>query len=249
MYPNAAPCLARGVDRDDRGVQIDRQRTRQITWSGTSGPQPGQQLPADRVQLPHVGPLVRPQPRPDRRGCPGVVEQRPGSTGAEHGGVIDAVTADQHRPDHRERLRAAVRALPSQPEPLVDQVAEPDALGQRRRRKQPRVRDKILLGEAHRDPGQVMRCSHLTDALLLRCRSVRRKSNPQRTKGICVHGTPSNIMTRGSGLRSTATPAFADARPDRRSRGTPSTPGCSAGTARTPYEPPTAGSAAEGTRC
>ena len=63
--------LAAAVDRHDRGVQVDRQRPGQISWAGAGRPQPGQQLPADRVELPDVGPLVRPQPRPDRRRAPG----------------------------------------------------------------------------------------------------------------------------------------------------------------------------------
>ncbi len=62
------------------------------------GPQPGQQLAGDRVELPDVGPLVRPQPRPDRRERPRPVEQRARSAGPEHGNVVDAVPAGEHDP-------------------------------------------------------------------------------------------------------------------------------------------------------
>ena len=65
------------VDRDDRGVQVDRQRPGQVGGSCTGGPQPSQQLTTESVELADVGPLMCPQPRSDRRGRPGRVEQLP----------------------------------------------------------------------------------------------------------------------------------------------------------------------------
>jgi hypothetical protein len=130
----------------------------------SAGPAPAahsrhQQLPADRVELPDVGPLVRPQPGPDRRRRPGGVEQRPGSTGAQPRDVIDAVPAGEHRADHRQRLRAAAGAVPRQVQPLVDQPGQVDPLRQHRRRQQPGVRHQIALIEGRGDTAQVMRCS------------------------------------------------------------------------------------------
>ena len=111
-------------DLDDGGVDVDRQRRRQVGRAGAGGPGPGQQLPADRVELPDVGPLVRAQPRPDRRRRPRGVEQPGCAAGAQHRGVVDAVAADQHRPDHRQRLRPAVRAVLGERQPLVDQPGQ-----------------------------------------------------------------------------------------------------------------------------
>ena len=79
--------------------------------------------------------------------------------------VVDAVAADQHRPDDRERLRPAVRPVLGQLQPLIYQPAEVDPLRQDRRRKQPGVRHQIALIEGRDDTAEVVRCSHPSDAL------------------------------------------------------------------------------------
>ncbi len=172
--------LAAAVDRHDRGAQIERQRSCQVGRAGAGGPQPGQELAADRVLLPDVGPLVRPQPRPDRRRCAGVVEQRPGRAGTKHRGVIDAVPAREDRPDHGQGLAIAAGTVLGQLQPVVEQSRQIDSLHQHRRCKQPGVRDQIRLGEVHRHPAQVRRCSHPSDAPSYACRLFRRKTNPHR---------------------------------------------------------------------
>ncbi len=72
------PLLLAAVHLDDRGVEVDGQRCDHVGRSGADRPQPGEELAADRVELADVGPLVRPQPRPDRRGRSSPVEQRAG---------------------------------------------------------------------------------------------------------------------------------------------------------------------------
>ena len=158
--------LAATVDRDDGGVQVDRQRRGQIGGSGPDGPQPLEKLAADRVVLADVGPLVRPQPRPDCRRRPGRVEQPARGAGPQHRDVVDAVATGEHRPDHAQRLRPAVRAVSGQLQPLVHQLGQADPFSQHRRRQQPGVRHQIPLIEAHRHPAQLMRCSHPASALL-----------------------------------------------------------------------------------
>ena len=157
--------LGPAVHLDNGRVQVDRQRGCKVGWAGAARPQPGQQLAADRVELPHVGPLVRPQPRPDRRRRPRAVEQLAGRAGAQDGDVVDAVPTSQHRPDHRQRLGAAVHTVPGQAQALVDQPGQVEPLRQHRCRQQPRVRHQIRLIEAHRHPAQLVVCSHLSGAL------------------------------------------------------------------------------------
>src|SRR5579859_3907608 len=69
--------LGAAVDRADRGVQIEGQRTGRVDRSRARGPQPGQQFAGHRVELAHVGPCERPQPGPDRRRGAELVEQLP----------------------------------------------------------------------------------------------------------------------------------------------------------------------------
>jgi hypothetical protein len=49
---------------------------------------------------------------PDRRRRPRPVEQRRGGASPQHRHVVDAVPTSEHRPDHRQGLRTAVRAVP-----------------------------------------------------------------------------------------------------------------------------------------
>ena len=153
------------MHRHDGRVDVDGQRRSEISRAGARGPQPGQQLTADRVKLTDVGPLVRPQPRSDRRGRPRPVEQGVGSAGPQHRDVVDAVSAGEYRTDHRQRLRAAVRAVLNQMQAPVDQPGQVQPLSQDRRREQPRVRHQIRLVEAHRNPAQLVICSHSASAL------------------------------------------------------------------------------------
>ena len=83
-------------------------------------------------------------------------------------------------------VAGATGAMGRQPDPLLDQLRKTDPLRERPGRQKPRVRDQILLGEAHRHPTQLMRCSHLSDAISCDCRLIRRKTNPQATEGICT---------------------------------------------------------------
>jgi len=92
------------------------------------------------VELTDACPLVRPQPRPDRRGRPS--------------------SADQHWPDHRQRLRPAVRAVPGQVQPPVDQTRDVEPLRQRCGRKQTGVRHEVRLVEGRGNATQIVVCSH-----------------------------------------------------------------------------------------
>lgn len=123
--------LGPAVHGHDRRVHIDGQRPGKVARSCPRGPQPGQELTGDRVEQTDVGPLVGPQPRPHRRGCPCAVEHRPGRPR-----VVDAVTAGEHRTDHRQRFRAAVRPMAAQAKPPVDDPTKVHPLRQHRRRQQ-----------------------------------------------------------------------------------------------------------------
>jgi hypothetical protein len=90
--------LATAEDRHDRRGQIERQRSAQVSRSGAGGPQPGQQLTADGVVLPHVGPLARAEPLADRRRALVSSNSAPSRPGAEHRGVVDAVPAGRIEP-------------------------------------------------------------------------------------------------------------------------------------------------------
>ncbi len=157
--------LAPTEHRHDRGVHIDRHRRGQVHRASTGLPEPDQQLPRHRIELAHVVPAEVAQPGPDRRRRPRHVEQHGQRTGAQQRGVIDAVPASHHRPDHRQRLRAAVRAMPGQPNPALDQPGQVDPLRQHRGWQQPSRGHQIRLVEADRHPTEIVRCSHLTGVL------------------------------------------------------------------------------------
>jgi hypothetical protein len=59
-------------------------------------------------------------------------------------------------------------AVRGQSQPVVDQLLDAEALGQRRRGQQPGRRHEIRLVEPHIHPGQIVRCSHPSDALSTR---------------------------------------------------------------------------------
>ena len=85
-------------------------------------------------------------------------------------GVVDAVTTRQRRMDQRHRLVPHVRAAGRIPQidPLVDQVAQLEMLGERGRQHQPRIRHRMLVIEDHIDTVEAVQRSHREDALLNR---------------------------------------------------------------------------------
>ena len=103
----AGTLLAQAVGLADGGVQIDGQRP--IAGTGASGPSPGQQLPADPVQLPHVAPAEAAQEGAQGGRRLDHTPQDPGGTAtAQRVGIVDAVAAGQHRGHQGHQLVAGV---------------------------------------------------------------------------------------------------------------------------------------------
>ena len=110
--------------------------------------------------------------------------------------------ARQQRPDHRERLRAAIRAMSRQLKTLVDQPSQADLLREQRRRQQPRRGHEVRLIEADGHVAQIVRCSHSSSALSIRLmRSVARHIVPGQ-RAFDLLGAPLTSMGGGSGLNS-----------------------------------------------
>jgi hypothetical protein len=80
-----------------------------------------------------------------------VAQHRPGVTRAQHVGIIDAVAAGQRRVDERHRLVADIgtsRRI-AEMNVLVEELAQSEMLGQRRRQHQARVGHQMLVVEVH----------------------------------------------------------------------------------------------------
>ncbi len=149
---------------------------------------------------------MRPQPRPDRRGRPSAVEQGAGSAGPQDGDVIDAVPPGEHRADHRQRLRTAIRALPGQAQPVADQPSQVDPLGEDCCRQQPGIRHQIALVEGRGDRAEVIRRSHPSGALSAwsDC-SVARPIVPAQRSSARLRHAANDHRHSGSGLGRCAT--------------------------------------------
>jgi hypothetical protein len=100
-------------------------------------------------------------------------KHRPGLAGPEHVTVIDAVRAERHRRHRRHHFPARIRgalALAEIDRP-VDQRLDPEALGQHRGQKRPRVGDQPLVVEPY--PRRVRQTLHHVGDLLVQARRRR----------------------------------------------------------------------------
>jgi len=106
-------------------------------------------------------------------GAPGGVEQLDRGAGPQRGDVVDSIAAREHQPDHAQRLGPAVRAVPGQVQPTVDQLCQPDPFCQHRGREQPAYGTRFVSSKLTR-PGS----THAMLALS-KCPSVLHHKSPQ----------------------------------------------------------------------
>ena len=91
-----ATLLGQAVCLADRRVEIDREGL--TAGSGTRCPGPGEEMPADRVELADVAPAEAPQERAEGgRRLDRVTEDPRRPAGPQGVGVVDAVTAGERR--------------------------------------------------------------------------------------------------------------------------------------------------------
>lgn len=95
------------------------------------------------------------------------IEQPRHRPGAEHRDVVDAVPTGQRQADHGQRLRTAVRCRNRQPDVLVDEVGDAQALGQQPRNRQAAAGQQRVLVEGRGHTREIVRCFHRADALRL----------------------------------------------------------------------------------
>ena len=104
----ARPFLGQTVGLADGGVQVDGQRP--VAGSGSSRPGPGQQLPADPIQLADMAPPETAQEGPQggwRLDYAADGASRP--AGAQHVGVVNAVSSGHRKGHQGHNLVARVR--------------------------------------------------------------------------------------------------------------------------------------------
>jgi hypothetical protein len=80
-----------------------------------------------------------------------MTQHRRGLTRAQDVAVLDAVRAKRHRADHRHDLAPRVRgARPvAEPNPVIDELLDAEALSKQRRQHHPRIGDRPLIIEHH----------------------------------------------------------------------------------------------------
>ena len=147
-----AVCLA------DGRVEIDRQGSRAGT--GTGRPGPGEQLPADPVELADVAPAEAAQEGAQGRGgLQADAQHALRAAGPQCVRVVDAVAPGERREDEGQELVADVR--PTRPgtevEVLVHQLAETEMMGQGGRQQEPRVGHQAVVVERRVKPVEAVR--------------------------------------------------------------------------------------------
>ena len=136
----AGAFLGQPIGFADGGVQVNGQG--RVARSGPSRPGPGQQLPAHPVQLADMSPSETAQEGPqggwhlDR-----AAQGAGGPAGAQHVGVVNAVTASQRRRNQGHDLVAGVRPARgiAQVQALLYQLGQAQVPGQGGGKDQPGI--------------------------------------------------------------------------------------------------------------
>ena len=117
-------------------------------------PGPGQQLAAHPVQLADVAPTEAAQEGAQGGGCLDCAAQGAGGpAGAQHVGVVDAVSPSQRRRNQGHHLVARVRPArgAAKVELVVDQFGQAQAPGQGGRKDQPGIGHQAVIVEGDAD--------------------------------------------------------------------------------------------------
>ena len=148
----ACPLLGQPIGLADGGVQVDGEW--RVAGSGSSGPGPGQQLPAHPVQLTDVAPPEAAQERPQGGGRLDYAAERASRpAGAQHVGVVNAVAASQRGGHQGHDLIARVGSAwcIAQVQAPVNQFGKAQVQGQRGRQDQPGIVDQAAVVEGDVD--------------------------------------------------------------------------------------------------
>ena len=161
----AGALLGQAVGLADGGVEVDGQG--RVAGTSAGGPGPGQQFPADPVQLADVAPPEATQEGPQSgRRLDHAAQHPPGATGTQRISVVDAVAASQSGGHQRHQLVAGVgpaRGI-SQVEVPVNQLGQAEAPGQGGRQEQPGIVYQAVVVEIDADAVGGLKWQHLKGA-------------------------------------------------------------------------------------
>jgi len=164
--PERRALLARPVDPPLDRVDVDKGQRVGTGQQWGLGREPGQHPAMHRRQLGHVAVVERAQERAQRRGGPDPAERGRERAVAQQVHPVDVVGAGDHPRQQRPHLASRVRPdLRGHAYVLVDQLLEPDVLGQPRRAHQPAVRHQIRVVEPRGRLARSVQQSHLRGAL------------------------------------------------------------------------------------
>ena len=155
----AGTLLGQPVGFADGGVQVDGQG--RVAGSGSSRPGPGQQLPAHPIQLADMSPSETAQERPQGRWRLDRAAQGAGcSAGAQHVGVVNAVSSGQSRSHQRHHLVAGVGSAwgATQVQVPVNQLRQAQMPAQRGWQDQPSIGHQAVVVKGDLDAVGVVIC-------------------------------------------------------------------------------------------
>ena len=155
----AHPFLDQTVGLADGGVQVDGQRP--VAGSGPSRPGPGQQLAAHPIQLADLAPPEAAQEGPQGGWClDHAADGASRPAGAQHVGVVDAVSSGQSRSHQRHHLVAGVGSAwgATQVQVPVNQFGQSQMLAQRGWQDQPSIGHQAVVVEGDLDAVGVVVC-------------------------------------------------------------------------------------------
>ena len=161
----ARALLGRTVGFTDGGVQVDGQRP--VAGSGSSGPGPGQQLPAHPIQLANMTPTEAAQEGPQRGGRLDHAAQHPrGPASTQHVGIVNAVATGQSGCHQRHHLVACVGSAwgTAQVKVPINQLGQAQMPSQCGRKDQPSIADQAVVVEGDLDAVGVVIWYHLLGA-------------------------------------------------------------------------------------
>ena len=145
--------LLEAVRLADRRVEVDREGS--IAGTGSGRPGPGEEMPADGIELADVAPAEAAQERAEGgRRLHDEPEDAPRPARPERRRVVYTVTTREGRGDEGEHLVAGVRATgcPAEVEMFVDECPEAEVLGQGGRQQEPRVGHQAVVVKRGGDP-------------------------------------------------------------------------------------------------